>query len=145
LADCLLLAIQYVCHVLNHLASSTLGWTPPLQALTGQNKDTSVLLVCAFWEPVYYNPHNDGFSSNPNEELGHWVGDSLTFKILRPANKVIYWSVICSALDPSSRHKHLAPPGVESNHADYKEFMPKCTFRGHDALEIQTQWFGIFY
>jgi hypothetical protein len=114
-ADCWLLAVQYVCHVLNLLASSTLKWIPPLQALTGQKQDISALLVCAFWEPVYYNPHNDGFPSNRNEELGHWVGiapnigDALTFKILSPCHKVIYRSVIRSALDPTLRHKRLAP------------------------------------
>jgi hypothetical protein len=128
-ADSWLLAVQYVCHVLNHLASSTLGWMPPLQVLTGQTPDTSALLVCAFWEPVYYNPHYDGFPSSPNEELGRWVGvapnvgDALTFKILSPANKVIFRSVIRSALDPSLRHKRLAPLGGESNHADDKIFV----------------------
>jgi hypothetical protein len=92
-ADCWLLAVQYVCHVLNHLASSTLKWIPPLQILTGQTQDISALLVCAFWEPVYYNPHSDGFPSHRNEELGHLVGvanhvgDALTFKILSPQHK----------------------------------------------------------
>jgi hypothetical protein len=60
-ADCWLLAVQYVCHVLNHLASFTLKWIPPLQVLTGQTQDISALLVCAFWEPVYYYPHSDAF------------------------------------------------------------------------------------
>jgi hypothetical protein len=68
-AECWLLAVQYVCHALNLLASSTLKWIPPLQALTGQKQDISALLVCAFWEPVYYNPHHDGIPSNHNEEF----------------------------------------------------------------------------
>ena len=128
-ADCWLLAVQYVCHVLNHLASSTLKWIPPLQALTGQTQDISALLVCAFWEPVYYDPHSDGFPSNRNEELGHWVGiathvgDTLTFKILSPQQKVIYRSIIRSALDPTLRHKRLAPLGGEVSHADDKLFV----------------------
>jgi hypothetical protein len=120
--DCLLLALQYFCHVLNHLASATLKWLPPLQVLTGQTQDTSTLLVCAFYEPVYYNPHYDGFPSNPNEELAHWVGvatnfgDALTFKLLTSNQKVIFRSVIRSALDPTLRHKRLAPLGGEKGY-----------------------------
>ena len=130
--ECWLLALMYVCYVLNHLASSTLGWIPPLQKLTGQTQDTSALFVCSFYEPVYYDPHYDGFPSASNEELGHWVGvathvgDALTFKILTPSNKVIYRSVICSALDPTTRHKRLAPVGGESialNHVGDKVFI----------------------
>ena len=130
--ECWLLALMYVCYVLNHLASGTLGWIPPLQKLTGQTQDTSALFVCSFYEPVYYDPHYDGFPSQSNEELGHWVGvadhvgDALTFKILTPSNKVIYRSVIRSALDPSTRHKRLAPLGGEStavNHVGDKVFV----------------------
>jgi hypothetical protein len=128
-ADCWLLAVQYVCHVLNHLASSTLKWIPPFQVLTGQMQDISALLVCAFWEPVCFNPHSDGFTSHRNEELGHWVGvathvgDALTFKILSPQQKVIYRLIIWSALDPTLRHKRLAPPGGEVSHAADKLFV----------------------
>ena len=129
--ECWLLALMYVCYVLNVLASSSLGWIPPLQALTGQTQDTSALFVCSFYEPVYYNPHYDGFPSAPNEELGHWVGiatnvgDALTFKVLSASNKVIYRSVLRSALDPATRHRRLAPLGGENttNHAGDKVFI----------------------
>jgi hypothetical protein len=88
-------------------------------------------LVCAFYEPVYYNPHYDGFPSNPNEELGHWVGvasnvgDASTFKLLASNQKVIFRSVIRSALDPTLRHKRLASLGGEkgTNHAGDKIFV----------------------
>jgi hypothetical protein len=43
--DCWLLSLEYVCHVLKLLASTTLGWITQLQALTGQIQDTSTLLV----------------------------------------------------------------------------------------------------
>jgi hypothetical protein len=87
------------------------------------------LLVCAFWEPVYYNPHHDGFPSNHNEELGNWVGvasdvgDALRFKIISPSKKIIFRSVIRSALDPTLRHKRLAPLGGEISHVDDKLFV----------------------
>ena len=128
-ANCWLLVMQYVCHVLNHLASPTLNWIPPLQALTGQTPDTSALLVCAFYEPVYYNPHVKGFPSKSNEELGHWVGiadhvgDALTFKLLSSSDKIIYRSVFKSALDPTLRRKRLAPVDGETNHAGDKVFV----------------------
>jgi hypothetical protein len=56
--------LQYVCHVLNQLVSATLKWLPLLQVLKGQAQDTSTLLVCSFYEPVYFSPHYDGFPSN---------------------------------------------------------------------------------
>ena len=87
------------------------------------------MFVCSFFEPVYYDPHYDGFPSSSNEELGNWVGiadnvgDALTFKILTPSCKVIFRSVIRSALDPSTRHKRLAPLGGETNSVGDKIFI----------------------
>jgi hypothetical protein len=86
--DCWLIFLDYVCNVLDPLARATLGWIPPLQALTGQTPDTSILLVCAFNEPVYYITYYDGFPPNSNKTLGRWVGvatnvgDALIFKLL---------------------------------------------------------------
>jgi hypothetical protein len=88
-------------------------------------------LVCAFYDPVYYNPHYDSFPPNSNEELGHWVGvativgDALTVKLLTSNQKVIFMSVIRSALDFTLRHKRLAPLGGEksTNHAGDKIFV----------------------
>jgi hypothetical protein len=64
-----------------------------------------------------------------DEELGHWfgvathLGDALTFKILLPLQKVIYCSIIWSALDPTLRHKSLAQLGGEVSHAADKLFV----------------------
>jgi hypothetical protein len=97
-----------------------------LQEITGQMRDIYALLVCAFWEAVYFNPHSDGFPSHHNEDLGHWagvathVGDALTCKILSPQQKVIYR---LSALDPTLRHKRLAPLGGDVSHAADKCFV----------------------
>jgi hypothetical protein len=90
-ADCWLLALKHICHVLKLLASATLGWIPTLQALTCQTQDTSTLLARVFYEPVYYNPYY-GFPSNSNKVLRRWVGvatnveDILAFKLLAPCN-----------------------------------------------------------
>jgi hypothetical protein len=103
------------------LASATLGWIPLLQAITGQTQGTSTLLVCAFYEPVYFKPHYDGLLSNYNQALGRWVGvatnvgDALTFNLYTPCNQVIFRSVIQSALDPTLHHKRLTVFGKENN------------------------------
>ena len=112
-----LLALMYVCQLLNHMASASLGWVPPLQVLTGQTQDISPFLHFSFYEPVYYHAYKSGFPSNSNEQQGWWVGiathvgDVLTYKVLTMTNKIIYRSAIRSALDPSVRNKRLAPLG----------------------------------
>jgi hypothetical protein len=116
-----LLALAYVCLLLNHLASNALGWIPPNQALTGQTQDISKFLHFSFYEPVYYHPYSDAFPSATNEEQGWWVGiattvgDALTYKILTKSNKVIYRSAIRSALDPATRNLRLSSLGGESS------------------------------
>jgi hypothetical protein len=49
-----LLALTYVCYVLNHTAHESLNWQTPLFYLTGHATDISVLLQIQFWEPVYF-------------------------------------------------------------------------------------------
>jgi hypothetical protein len=91
-----LLAWCYVCLLLNHLASATLGWKSPEQVLTGQRPDISKFLHFSFYEPVYYHAYSDTFPSASTEEQGWWVGvathvgDALTYKVLTKHNKVIY-------------------------------------------------------
>ena len=53
-ACCWLLCLQYICVVLNHLASPTLQGICPVQALEGTTSDISFLLHFSFYEPVYY-------------------------------------------------------------------------------------------
>ena len=53
-ACCWLLCLQYICVVLNHLASPTLQGICPVQALEGTTPDISFLLQFSFYEPVYY-------------------------------------------------------------------------------------------
>jgi hypothetical protein len=119
-ANTWLLAMMYVCLLLNHLASSALGWKCPQQVLTGQTPDISKFLHFSFYEPVYYHSYSDAFPSASNEEQGWWVGiaihvgDALTYKVLTKNNKVIYRSAIRSALDPAKRNQRLSPFGGET-------------------------------
>ena len=119
-ANTWLLAMMYVCLLLNHLASPTLDLKPPNQVLTGQVQDISKFLHFSFYEPVYYNNYSDSFLSDSNEEQGWWVGiatnvgDALTYKVLTKSNKVIYRSTLRSALDPVTRNNPLSPLEGES-------------------------------
>ena len=87
-----LLCLQYICVVLNHLASPTLQGICPVQALQGTTPDISFMLHFSFYEPVYYRIDSSepdlNFLSSSNEKKGYWVGfadnqgDSLTWRIL---------------------------------------------------------------
>ena len=52
-ACCWLLCLQYICVVLNHLASPTLQGICPVQTLQGTTPDVSFMLHFSFHEPVY--------------------------------------------------------------------------------------------
>jgi hypothetical protein len=65
-----LLAMLHVCFLMNHLASSALGWKSPEQVLTGQPPDISKFLHFSLYEPVFYNLYSNTFPSGANEEQG---------------------------------------------------------------------------
>ena len=71
-ACCWLLCLQYICVVLNHLASPTLQGICPVQALEGTTPDISFLLHFSFYEPVYYRIDSSepdlNFPSSSNEK-----------------------------------------------------------------------------
>jgi hypothetical protein len=119
-ANTWLLAMLYVCLLMNHLARAALGWKSPEQVLTGQPRDISKFLHFSFYEPVYYNLYSNTFPSASNEEQGWWVGvathvgDALTYKILTKQHKVIYRAAIRSVLDPAKRNHRLSPLGGET-------------------------------
>ena len=49
-ASCWLLCVAYVCFVVNHLDTESLEWKTPVQMLTGETSDISILLSLNFWE-----------------------------------------------------------------------------------------------
>ena len=89
-----LLCLEWIADVINHSAEESLGWKPPLQMLTGQTIDISILLYFRLWDIVYVSRYDD---SNYNGEIGSensseirgrfvgftWrVGHAITFKVL---------------------------------------------------------------
>ena len=122
-ACCWLLCLQYICVVLNHLASPTLQGICPVQALEGTTPDISFMLHFSFYEPVYYRIDSSEpdfhFPSPSNEKKGYWVGfadnpgDHLTWRILtEDTQKIIICSGIRSALRTTT-NQHLASPSGE--------------------------------
>ena len=122
-AFCWLLCLQYICVVLNHLASPTLQGICPVQALQGTTPDVSFMLHFSFYEPVYYRIDSSepdlNFPSSSNEKKGYWVGfadnqgDSLTWRILtEDTHKIIIRSGVRSALRTTT-NQHLASPSGE--------------------------------
>ena len=124
-ACCWLLCLQYICVVLNHLASPTLQGICPVQDLEGTTPDISFLLHFSLYEPVYYRIDSSepdlNFPSSSNEKKGYWVGfadnqgDCLTWRILtEDTHKIIICSGVQSALrTTTTTNQHLASPSGE--------------------------------
>ena len=117
-----LLCLQYICVVLNHLASPTLQGICPVQALQGTTPDVSFLLHFSFYEPVYYRIDSSepdrNFPSSSNEKKGYWVsfadnqGDSFTWRILpEDTQKIIIHSGVRSALRTTTNQRLASPSG----------------------------------
>ena len=58
-----LLAMTYVCFLLNHLCCASIKGIPA-QYLTGSTPDISPLLRFYWWQPVYYKVDDSCFPSN---------------------------------------------------------------------------------
>ena len=121
-ACCWLLFLQYICVVLNHLASPTLQGICPVQALEGTTPDVSFMLHFSFYEPVYYRIDSSepdlNFPSSSNEKKGYWVGyadnqdDPLTWRILtEDTQKIIIRSGVRSALRTTTNQRLASPSG----------------------------------
>ena len=119
-ACCWLLCLQYICVVLNDLATPTLQGICPVQALQGTTPDVSFMLHFSFYEPVYYRIDSSepdlNFSSSSNEKKGYWVGfannqgDRLTWRILtEDTQKIIIRSGVRSALRTTTNNLPLDP------------------------------------
>ena len=53
-----LLTLQYVCYILNHISTASLGGQVPLQVLFDVMPDISIMLLYTFNQPVFYaTPH----------------------------------------------------------------------------------------
>ena len=126
-AHCWLLTLQYVCYILNHISTASLGGQVPLQVLYGVTPDISIILLYTFYQPVVYATHDQHFHSDSEERAGFWVGfadhcgDSLTHMVLDAVTlKIIYRSAIRprTPKDPNTR---LVDAGGEEDHQPHKK------------------------
>ena len=125
-ACCWLLTLQYVCYILNHISTASLGGQAPLQVLYGVTPDISIILLYTFYQPVYAT-HDQHFPSDNEERAGVWVhfaehcGDSLTHMVLDAETlKLIYRSALRprTLKDPKKR---LVDAGGEENHQPHSK------------------------
>ena len=116
-ASCWFLCLSYVCFILNHMATESIEWKTPMQMLTGETSDISIILQFQFWEKVYYTRVDSSFPSESTEEAGHFVGfsesvgDAMTFMVLTSdTNKIVYRSNVRSADVPINDNQRIDPP-----------------------------------
>ena len=65
--DCWLLCMIHAPYILNHLSCEAFDGNVPLGMLYGVSPDISVLLLYTFYQPVFYDTHNQSYPS-VNEE-----------------------------------------------------------------------------
>jgi hypothetical protein len=101
---------------MNHLANPALDWDIPLQRLTGNTVDISIILCFPFWHKVYAQAINLTYPTDTKEQLCYMVGFSenvghaMTYKLLTcDTHKIIHRSSIHSAEDPSTVNVRAAP------------------------------------
>ena len=73
-AHCWFLTLQYVCYILNHISTVSLGGQVPLQVLYGVIPDIRIILLYTFYQPVFYATHDQHFHPDSEERAGFWVG-----------------------------------------------------------------------
>ena len=111
-ANCWLLCMSYVCYLLNHNSCESLKGQIPLTKLYGVTPDISIIMMCTFYQSVYFASHNHSFPSTSEEKHAFWVafgehvGDAITHKLLdSSSNKILYRSAVHSA-DGHHPNKH---------------------------------------
>ena len=126
-AHCWLLTRQYVCYIVNHISTASLGGQVALQVLYGVTPDISINLLYTFYQPVFHATHDQHFPSDSEERAGFWVGfaehcgDSLTHMVLDAVtNKIIYRSAL-RPMTPKDPNKRLVDAGGEEDHQPHEK------------------------
>ena len=65
-AHCLL-TLQYVCYILNHMSTASLGGQVTLDVLYCVTPDISIMLLYTFYQPIFYVTHDQRFPSESEE------------------------------------------------------------------------------
>ena len=115
-ANMWLLCFQYICYVTNHTAAESLKWQTPLEVLTGNTPDTSVITAFKFYDPVYIECIDPGFPSESEQIRGRFVsfaktvGHQATFKVLTDDTlKVVFHSRVIPADADKNKNLRIEP------------------------------------
>ena len=142
-----LLAMMYICFVLNHTYCSSIK-AVPIQKLTGSTPDISPLLRFYWWQPVYYKLDDSDFPSDSTELRGRFVGiaehvgHAMTYKILTDdTSKVIFRSNVRPANVPMEHNLRLDPLCGEPT----KVVKSKSDNNNHDQSENKSENMPIVY
>ena len=121
-----LFCLQYICVVLNYLASLPLQGICPVQALARTTPDISSMLHFSFYDSFYepfsyrieFSEPDFNFPSSSNDNKGYWAGfaanqgDSLTWRTLtEDTQRIIICSGIQSALSTTTNQCLASPSG----------------------------------
>ena len=121
-----LFCLQYICVVLNYLASLPLQGICPVQALARTTPDISSMLHFSFYDSFYepfsyrieFSVPDFNFPSSSNDNKGYWAGfaanqgDSLTWRTLtEDTQRIIICSGIQSALSTTTNQCLASPSG----------------------------------
>jgi hypothetical protein len=130
-ADTWLLAMQYVCFVLNFSACKSINWQVPMAIWDGSTPDISPLLSFEFYEEVYYLRHEYSFPTETREAQGYFVGiaqdvgHKMTYRVLtNDTRKVIHRSIVRTARNPGAPNKRAPlrdgeePPTIVRSRVD---------------------------
>ena len=93
------ISMEYMVYICNCMAVKSLGWMTPLEKLTRQTPDISIMLQMSYRQLVFFKEHEYSFPESPYERFGYFVGFSTsvghsnTFKILDvKTGKILFWS-----------------------------------------------------
>ena len=132
-AHCWLLTLEYVCYILNHISTASLGGQVPLQVLYGATRDISIMLLYTFYQPIFYAIYDQHSPSESEENAAFWVGfaehcgDSLMHMVHDvDTMKIIYRSAIRSRTlkNPNQR---LVDAGGEEDHQPHSKTLKHPT------------------
>jgi hypothetical protein len=136
--SCWLLVLCYVMFIMNHLANPALDWDIPLQRLTGNTVDISIILRFPSWHKVYAQAIDPTYPTDTKEQLCYMVGFSenvghaMTYKLLTcDTHKIIHHSSIRLAEDPSTVNVRAAPLDGPLDGDNSKQYIKSK----HDSLQ----------
>ena len=125
-AHCWLLTLQYVCYILNHISTASLGGQVPLQVLNGVAPGISIIILYTFYQPVLYATHDQHCPPDSEERAGFWVGfaehcrDALTHIGFDAVTLKITYRSALRPRTPNDPNQRLVDAAGEEDHQPHE-------------------------